>query len=130
MIGPMRANIASTSCCGMKELHNLCTTRWDPKLHQNVTISMEELVTTVYDYYRTYAGFCFVIFSDIIKYDLKQGIRLAEYIREQGLGDVLETAPTRNPNSRNLIHAWLWVIDMKAMKKWYTKESRREVSKD
>ena len=126
MIGPMRASIGGTTCCGMKELYGLSAARWDHKTQQNVYISVEELVATVYHFRRNQTPFCFVLFSDLAESTLKQGIGLAEYIREHKLGDILKTKPTRNPNSRNLIHAWIWTLDTKALNAWYKKESRRD----
>lgn len=53
----------------------------------------------------------FIIFSDkaIGKGDsYGSGPKLADYIRQNDLGEVLETPEQYNPNSRNMIKVWVW----------------------
>lgn len=60
--------------------------------------------------------FRFVIFTDINK--RTYGSRLAAYIVEHKLGDVIETGQHKNPNSRNMVRVWVWTLDHRALKLW------------
>lgn len=59
-----------------------------------------------------------VVFSDILpKRDRKSpGMKLFEYIKEQGLGEVSVSHPAKNPNSPNTICAWMWTPNEKYVK--------------
>lgn len=58
----------------------------------------------------------FIIYSDFIL--LKNGESLTKYIRENGLGEVLETEEKVNPNSENRIKVYVWAINHEALEKW------------
>jgi len=50
----------------------------------------------------------FVMFSDTDHGGSKGGNALAEYIRENNLGSIVEAGPRMNPNSGNMIKMWIW----------------------
>lgn len=59
------------------------------------------------------------------------GARFAKYIEDNKLGTVTELPRFKNPNTRNAIRTFFWVIDYKAVRKLYKKlhpEERRRPS--
>jgi len=56
----------------------------------------------------------FVIFSDKVRDDAEAaqyigtGQRLADYIRANACGEIIEMGPRMNPNSGNMIKIWVW----------------------
>lgn len=55
-----------------------------------------------------------IVFSDA---DRNGGGKFfADIIRTNKLGALVETEPTRNPNSGNQIRGWLWTVDYPAIK--------------
>lgn len=52
----------------------------------------------------------FVVFSDVDRHpaDTKGGNALCRYIKENNLGEILETSPRMNPNTGNQIKMWIW----------------------
>lgn len=66
----------------------------------------------------------FYIFSAAITVGGKRyGDNLANFIKDNGLGDILETPAMENvkfhPQRSNKVY--VWIVDQKAVQKWYTK---------
>lgn len=47
-------------------------------------------------------------------------------IKRAKLGDVICTNPRINPNSDNVIKAYLWTVDKKALSKWFKKNRHKD----
>lgn len=50
----------------------------------------------------------FVMFSDIDYSSRKGGNAIYKYIKEKGLGNIVEFGPRMNPNTGNMIKMWVW----------------------
>lgn len=59
-----------------------------------------------------HAGFTY-IFSDADIY--KNGIRAAEFIKGNGLGEIVEVGPVKNPSGGNIIRTWVWIYNGKTL---------------
>lgn len=86
--------LINTSCCGIEEISGLC----------------EEPIDTLYKLssYTTFMdkGYCMLLFTDAVKF--KRGENFKNYIVKNKLGDVIETKRKFNPNSYNMIKAYIW----------------------
>jgi len=68
--------------------------------------------------------FAFAIFSDVLKPKRKlSGTKFAKYIKDSGLGTVVETKIKINPNSGNKIRVWVWEVDRAKLDAWYEARS-------
>jgi hypothetical protein len=109
----------ASSCnmsCGVLMLHNLSGTdpkdglKWlfvpekPPKVVSKYAVSNRPAQPKRYTFYT---------FSD--NTNNKSGIQLAEFIRKNDLGDVIETKPTPNvvypEGGRRIIQVWVWTPD-------------------
>jgi hypothetical protein len=54
--------------------------------------------------------------------------RIARRIKENNLGEVVGLAPTRNPNSGNIITAYLWAPNWERLDSWAKEREARRVS--
>lgn len=102
------------SCCGMTEFANICDIP-DP----------ETLIMHAYDN----AGFPGIaIFSSATsKKSATESVaqKLAAYITENGLGEVVQAVPGKNPNTSNYLQAFMWTPSLSGLKKWRTAEERK-----
>jgi hypothetical protein len=99
------------SCCGIMELQQLSYHRSNP-----VTI-LKAFGDCFYKplYSDMNEKFRYALFSAAGKRSA-YGNRFAAYIRANKLGDVIETGMHVNPNSGNLLKAFLWTVDHDAVK--------------
>lgn len=63
----------------------------------------------------------FVVFSDPVEF--KRGRALMEFIRENGLGDVVQTEPLLNPNSNRMLEVYLYSPDDSVFGPWIEREN-------
>lgn len=105
------------SCCGIREIEELRSCR-------TAAAAMKAFVEKTSPEKSYYDGgvemrrdkFRYAIFSGT-----KRSLyvdRFAAYIRDNKLGEVVETGWNRNPNSNNLLKACIWTIDWNALKEW------------
>ncbi len=94
-------------CCGIKELANISGSKPEQILED---IGGEWFGDTPRAY---------LIFS--CRAGEKAGHRLATYIKQNGLGKVARTKSRTNPNSGNLLSAWLWSVNNTTYKAWLNK---------
>ncbi len=51
------------------------------------------------------------------------GFRLESYIAQEGLGDVVHSAPAKNPKTDNYIVVFTWTLDRKGIQRWAKKNN-------
>lgn len=99
--------IRNTGCCGIKEIDGL----------RNEPISNLEQVVLA----RSGDGFCTILFSDVPDYG--KGRDFAQFIKANKLGDLVKMDEVLNPNSDNMIEAWLFTFDTDAIFDCYNKHT-------
>lgn len=67
--------------------------------------------------------FSTIIFTGVVE-DRYPG-NFSRLIKRAKLGDVICTNPKVNPNSDNVIRAYIWHVDIKALSKWFAKHRRK-----
>lgn len=98
---------ATTSCCGVFDLIDIFPPAKDKDGKPDFSQHMTQLSNGSYP---------FVFFAgQVYVYRYAQ---LAQYIRDNNLGKVHETVPANNPNSKNMIIAYLWEVNWPAMSKF------------
>jgi hypothetical protein len=98
------ADIQDLYCCGVKELQGV---RENPK-----DIIDEVAASNIED-----QGFRYLIYTDTKTFP--GGKRLTNFIRSKKLGSVTSPRMGVNPNSGNKLKAYLWRIDLQALRKYY-----------
>lgn len=113
--------------CGIVELHELGRSSPTSLLEGFATCFVERdetwnEKTGDYDYIYT-PKYGLVIFSDIIyKRGRSAGMKLAEYILDNGLGPIQGSPVVQNPNSGNNIQAWVWAPNKRFKEKFCSKD--------
>lgn len=63
-----------------------------------------------------------LIFTGVLggkrKWETSYGGTFATYIKDKGLGTVVESEVATNPNSHNRLKIWVWTLDRKALTAW------------
>ena len=122
----MALTLTNMMCCGVKELSGLSTCRdatdamlqFGKLTHLRVVRDDDgKEVKAPFDRFR------YVVFTQAKKAD-GYGIRFAELIEDQGLGEIIETKFRVNPNSGNNVKVWVWTVDHKAVKEWLDKNAK------
>ena len=124
-------DLQSTSCCGLGEIEGL-SSYTDP---EDFLIHLLTEVDDHYDYDKgAYTGkpmrsdtettYAHILFTEAVAKGARKasryGLNLANYIQKNNLGTVVQTAEQRrNPNSGNLISAFLWTPNQKGIAAWY-----------
>lgn len=112
--------VNNTTCCGLGEFSGLT---YDPE------VSMREIFEYCY-VNATGHKRRFIVFTDPVVN--KRGIKLAAYIRENGIGNVLETEALYNSNSHRNLQVFVLGFNDDGAKKWYDKmvkeASTREIN--
>lgn len=119
-------------CCGVKEAHGIQEIT-DPK-HNLLSICKRFVMNYTGDSYSYYARCrpmrltmitcAHIVFSQAVGRNHggnmgNYGEALAKFITEHNLGEVIETNPTRNPNSGNRVTAWLWTPNKRGLVKFW-----------
>lgn len=91
--------VDDTNCCGIKEINGL----GDPI----------ENVVSVYEYGTRFGA---VLITD--KVSTGKGKTTVDFIRRYKLGKVVSTPEFKNPNTGNVIRAWIWLIDRPKLNKF------------
>lgn len=100
----------SQGCCALYELHGFSEEQ--PNSGDKLEYFLE-----IYD--RSYVSrgeLGFVLFTDNLV--STHGSRLAQYLKRKKLGNVIQTAPKKNPKSGRQVQCWIWDIDWKALRAW------------
>lgn len=127
----MTLELNRTRCCGLRELHGIQFGTFDPagKEYQWSHPTPEEIVWYVKGrmFAEANARDCaFITFSASNEYghDYRIGDKLSAFIAKNRLGTVHKMKPARNPNSGNMLKAYLWRVNREAMKKFKPKEKK------
>lgn len=114
-------HLTGMDCCGIRELAAIGAGPTDKRLF------LKELHTRMYKAHGggPYDGitgsfgrrFAHILFSEAGT-SVTYGRRLKEAIEAYKLGTVVESPQVVNPNSGNLLRAYLWTIDHEAFSKW------------
>ena len=100
--------MSNTTCCGLKEFSSL----------KAPTAQLYEIYLKRCEY-----RFAMALFTDNFV-NKRRGQGLAKLIKKLGVGEVIETPLTYNPNSHRNIKAWIYVIDREKLLEWG--ESRKK----
>lgn len=115
-------DFTNVACCGVRELSGLSCHACDP-------VQMMKSFTRIYTgnnpYCRSNDRFRYAIFSQAGKTS-KYGLKFAAFIKEHGLGELVETGFHKNPNSGNYLKAWIWTVDHIAVRAWLAKTTAAE----
>lgn len=96
------------SCCGIGELYDIHSVKPD--------VIVEELESHL----RSFRDLPLIIFSDTNRKSNCGGNALAKYIVEKKLGTVVKSDIKVNPNTRRKIAMWIWTVDYKKLRKYFT----------
>lgn len=118
-------NANSMRCCGVKELTELSGTR-DPAAALMTMLNYLGRHEYGGPGSRTILHFpaAHIIFTGVTKTRSNYGERFANFIRENNLGEVIESVVKRNPNSGNPLKVWVWSIHRNNLEAWW-KERRK-----
>lgn len=116
-----------TSCCGMNEIEGLSHSRTAKEAMLAFCQYIEDEEGGDYNYdtgdyeptrtsLRPLAQYVFTGTTDA-----KYGPQFKAYILENKLGSVVESRAKRNPNSGNMVRAWIWTPSTKSLKAWWAK---------
>lgn len=102
-------SLESTTCCGVDDWHGL----------QNDPIAT--LIEIGDDFFEEgdVGKSAFILITDPVKYG--RGKKLIKTIEKFKLGSIAKDKARRNPNSHNMLHAWLWGVNRKEFYKWWRK---------
>lgn len=105
-------------CCGLREIDGLKDDR-TPAMAMEEFAKEHYLIRNTWDNrLRDHKNFRFVIFSQAGA-SSTYGDAFAAYIREKELGEVVETGRHTNPNSGNILKAFIWTVDHVRVKSWW-----------
>lgn len=109
--------LSDTTCCGVDEIEGLESTPFKTVL---------EVCYEKYDEegWGGTSNQAFILFTDTMKSG--KGTKLAAYIVKNKLGTI--AAPLRarrNPNSGNMIKAWIWSPNETNLKAWWKKNQKK-----
>lgn len=102
--------LRKTSCCGLREYVGLQEFK-DPR----------EALMKAYNTWRSWNG-AFMVFTCTTPYPI--GKKLIRYIKEKGLGSVVETEVKHNPNSGNNLRVIVWCVNNKTYDSWFATENQ------
>ena len=95
-------SLGSLTCCGVREYHGI---RHTP----------QKIVEEVFDELLVDDDkFAFVLFTDIR--DTKRGLKLARFINQHNLGQVVSSRKKVNPNTANPLKMWTWTPNQRSLK--------------
>jgi hypothetical protein len=111
-------------CCGLREISGLSSysahTRKMKTIDEHLSVMYWQVYHKNPDYPTARENWRYAIFTEAWRQDGAQygyGEAFATYIREHGLGDVIETTGEHvNPNSGNVLKVWVWTIDHDAVR--------------
>lgn len=118
-----------TGCCGIRELHGL-SQYVDRRRVFDAQKALKDFTKMVY--YPDHLGrwrdrWRFAIFAENRSYTY--GREFMAFIKELGLGDVVESQRDVNPNSSNQLKVYLWTVNHEAVKAWMKDQKLPEVPK-
>lgn len=96
--------IEDLQCCGVKEL-------------VGVRDKPEDIIEEIAAFHVEDQGFRYLIYTDTKTFP--GGKRLTNFIRSKKLGSVTSPRMGVNPNSGNKLKAYLWRLDLNAIRKYY-----------
>ncbi len=102
------AEFRTTSCCGLREFHNLVEDARENMLRLSGLWLQENTHGDTYG--------AFIVFSDHT--ESPRGSDLASFILENELGTIQQTEPRHNPSSDNDLVVYLYTPDNDAMRTW------------
>lgn len=108
----MSISIQDTSCCGMHEIENLSEFKGRPKDALSSLLHASQYDSTI-------RGSAYIIFSGVR--EERYGQEFAALIKKYKLGTITKAPAKKNLNSGNVILAWIWTLDRRAIQKWAEK---------
>ena len=100
--------IDSTGCCGLNELHQISYS------------TIKEIIEDVCESRYPNDDPCpFYLFTEVTHE--KYGHELKKFIIKHNLGKVIKTTSRKNPNSGNMITAYIWEVNNKNFKSYCDK---------
>ena len=104
--------VTNLACCGIKEIDGLSRTKYPAEAMYSLLYNCE--------------GFRYIIFSQAGA-KAKYGERFANFIYRHKLGSIVSTRGVyKNPNSGNILKAWIWTVDTKACNEWFEEEDAKQ----
>lgn len=97
-------------CCGVVELVSITGAKPEK--------IMEDIVYTWF----SSTPRAYIYFTVVAKARVS-GERLADFITENNLGHLRKMFPTRNTNSGNYLHMWVWTVNNKTLKEYGKKHN-------
>lgn len=125
--------IRSTSCCGMKEMYGIADGGHDPRTYVSIPPDPKAQVLWFGRHRTATRRLPFIVFSGVEAYNyqntnssmLKYASRLARFITRHRLGKVAKSIVALNPNSSNLIQAFIWAPDYTNLAAFVERENAR-----
>lgn len=98
------------ACCGITEIQGLSD-------HRNSEEALKEFCRIAGGYDWEWR-FRFAVFTEAGGKKSTYGKNFARYIEKHGLGEVVATKTKVNPNSGNPLKAFVWTMNIPALKSW------------
>lgn len=114
----MPLSITGLQCCGVKEIGGLRNIGNTPGTFDGFERELRIFVSSYKDGNITNAYF---IFTAVVQHGSPPyGEAFKAFILKNNLGEVQETSVNKNPNSGNQLRVYLWTVDQRNLKAWYT----------
>lgn len=107
-------DINNMDCCGMREIDGLASYK-TPEEAMTAFILRGIEDSDADPFNDEDGGYCHVVFSQGVG---EYGNKFAAFIRSKHLGTVKGSRPALNPNTGNIVTAWIWTLDRDRLKKW------------
>jgi hypothetical protein len=113
--------VKATGCCGVMELKDISTIQ---DARDVVIAALDGGLPKRGNYKKPYIMFTGVINRDDGGMDHASdrrdnyGQKLCDFIREQGLGEVIDTIPPKKNWTGNIIQVWMWMPDWEKVWSW------------
>jgi len=99
--------VEDMSCCGVREIDGI----------QGQSAPLTLLDVAEHRFEEDGVNRAAYIFTDTT--DSRAGTKLAKYIKDHNLGDVIRTKARLNGNSGNRVVVWTWVVKQANFRSWF-----------
>ena len=104
-------------CCAIREITQLSLFNDSKAPLLECLLRLERELREIYGIGLTKIPFAYLLFSGVFPH--QYGPDFKSFILENNLGTVMETRPTRNPNSNNLVIIYIWTVDRDKLMAWW-----------